>query len=338
MRPKEIPASSQLSPPDPVVHWARTQAGIPFLFPVQRLVIAGILDALASEDPEPRGQIAVLPTGAGKSLCFQAPAALDGRPTLVLYPLLALLQDQKRRFDELGIPAAVVRGGQSSADRREIWDGVRAGRIRAVLSNPETMVQPGTLRTIAGLGFVHLVVDESHCVCEWGKTFRPDYLRIPEIRRAAGIRVISAFTATAGPQVLTAIQEHLFPDCSPARLLGSPDRPNMGITVLPVLQKDVAIRQMLSDPGRLHGRSDLPLWAPGAALPRPAIVFCSSRAGCRELALRLYADHPGKVRFYHAGLERSEKDRIEHWFFDSPDGILVSTNAYGMAVVSYMFN
>ncbi|MFW5801572.1 MAG: helicase-related protein, partial [Spirochaeta sp.] len=130
-----------------------------------------------------------------------------------------------------------------------------------------------------------------------------------------------------------AIRRHLFPGFAPAVLQGNPDRPNMGLRVLPVINKDAAIRQIFADTREVPcGTPELPMWTPGAVMPRPAIVFCSSREGCQELALRLHDDHPGKVRFYHAGLEREEKDAIESWFFNSGNGILCSTTAYGMGV------
>lgn len=324
---------------DPVQEWAQQCAGIPFLFPVQRMVIAGILDALQlvmSENGEgykPRGQIAVLPTGAGKSLCFQIPTALDGRPVLVLYPLLALLQDQKRRFDELGIPAAVIRGGQSKQERTRVWQAVKKGEIRAILSNPEAMIQETNLSMLKELQIVHLIVDEAHCVCEWGKTFRPGYLEIPRIQREAVIPVLSAFTATAGPQVLETIRENLFPDYSPNELIGTPDRPNMAIRILAVADKDASIIEMFRSTGGLSGgTAELPMWTPGDEMPRPAIVFCASRAGTEDLAARLRKDHGNSVKFYHAGLEKAVKDELESWFFTSTDGILVSTCAYGMGV------
>ena len=321
---------------DPVVHWAKSTAGITYVFPIQRFVIAGMLDALAKkvdeDDDSKKGLIAVMPTGSGKTLCFQAAIALDGRPALVLYPLLALLEDQKRRFDELGIAAAVLRGGQSLQERNDLWAAVQCGKIKVVLSNPEAMLQAKTLEQAAKTGFAHLIVDESHCVCEWGKTFRPSYLQIPEIQRAANILLLSAFTATAGPEVLSTIQQYLFPECSPYVISGNPDRPNMTLRVMGCVNKEATIRQIFFDqhPNNMIDTEEVYMWRPGTALPRPAIVFCSSRKACEILCKILESDHPGKVLFYHAGLDREEKTRREKWFFDSSDGILVSTTAYGI--------
>lgn len=318
---------------DPVEYFAKEHAGIPFLFPVQRCIIAGILDSLADKSTVARGQLSVMPTGAGKSLCFQIPIALHPRPALVLYPLLALLQDQQRRFNELGISSAIVRGGQTRAERETIWQNVRDGKIRAVLTNPESMIQENTLKKLRDLKFGHMVVDEAHCVCEWGKTFRPTYLEIPKIQRDAAIPVLSAFTATAGPEVLTTVKNHLFPDYHPAVYTGTPDRPNMGLRVMPVINKDAAIRQMFADTRiAATGRAELPMWFPGAAIPKPAIVFCNSRKGCESLAKKLARDHSDTVNYYHAGIEREQKTAMEDWFFSSSDGILCSTTAYGMGV------
>ncbi|MDR2785547.1 MAG: DEAD/DEAH box helicase [Treponema sp.] len=225
--------------------------GLPYLFPYQRLVISNILEASeesrrGGEDPAgDRGamgnQIVILPTGAGKSLCFQLPAMLLPGPTLVLYPILSLMADQERRLRERGFEPVLLRGGQSEEERRDIWEKLRSGKSRFIIANPEVLLSPKVLDRLGGLGIAHIVIDEAHCVSEWGESFRPSYLRIGEIiaaceagetagetggtaggtegtRETAGGTIkprrplITAFTATASAPVLEKIGSYIFGD------------------------------------------------------------------------------------------------------------------------------
>jgi ATP-dependent DNA helicase RecQ len=302
--------------------------GLAALFPYQRLVVAGILrsvDKPDAEDARPR-EIVVLPTGAGKSLCFQVPAVALPGITVVAFPLLALISDQKRRMDHLGIPAAVITGATGQAERRRILEKLRDGRLRVLLSNPETLRGPSMLRALEGLRISHFVVDEAHCVIEWGERFRPAYLELHRIIEAAGPVRVSAFTATASPELRSRIATRLFGDRSWSSVAGSPDRPNIHYAVMRPIHGDHALTWLLRRPGPDP-------WPSFPPVPRPAIVFCPTRdeseRSARLLRLRL-RDHA--VRFYHAGLDRDEKTEIENWFFHSRNGVLCSTSAYGMGV------
>jgi len=129
--------------------------------------------------------VVVLPTGAGKSLCFQLAGLLLDGPTLVLLPLLSLLADQLRRLRESGVAAGELRGGQQRSERDALFASVAAGRVRIVLATPEACLVEGTLQRLAALSFSHLVVDEAHCIAEWGDSFRPSYLALGELARIA---------------------------------------------------------------------------------------------------------------------------------------------------------
>jgi ATP-dependent DNA helicase RecQ len=285
-------------------------------------VIANILEAAAAKnrapdenDRETQGrQIVILPTGAGKSLCFQLPAMLLSGPTLVIYPILSLMADQERSLKERGFEPVLLRGGQAPEERKALWEKVRRGQSRFIIANPEVLLSPRVKKELESLGLAHLVIDEAHCVSEWGESFRPGYLRIGEIISAAGKPLVTAFTATASAAVLEKIETYIF-NGPVRRVTGNPDRGNIAYAANGAILKDLAVRDLVSRRGG------------------PVIVFCSSRRGTERLARYLGFFPLGReIRFYHAGLSREEKTAAEQWFFKSPDGILTATCAYGMGV------
>ena len=294
---------------------ARNAFGVRFLFPWQRLVIANILDASRSfVEPVMGRQIVILPTGAGKSMCFLVPAILLRGATLVVYPLLALMADQKRRMDEAGIPCVVFRGGQG----RDVWAeniaAIRSGSAKVAIANPEVLSDGFLLDGLSGCGFSHIAIDEAHCVSEWGDTFRPSYLSLGNAVARIGAKVVTAFTATASPAVLARVGEILFGGKFHL-VRGDCDRPNIRYSV-----RCAAVKEKL-------------LLALSAEMERPMVVFCGTRART-EMAARLLSEIHGRnsVRFYHAGLDDSSKSEIEKWFFSCEDGILAATCAYGMGM------
>lgn len=303
---------------DPVATLARERFAIAYVQPYQRLVIANVLDTAEAETrPEagPLRQAILLPTGFGKSLCFQLPALLLRGLTVVVYPLLALMADQKRRLESLGIPCALIRGGQGEEERRAACTAVERGEAKIVITNPECLAQERILDFLAEARPSHLAIDEAHCVSEWGETFRPAYLELGRAIRALSPPAVSAFTATASPAVLEAIARIIFGGADYRLVEGNPDRPNIRYAVERSLCPEHTFIRLVTD------------------LPKPLVAFCASREGTQMLA-RLIRDRlPGcDARFYHAGLERAEKKNLEEWFFKSRDGVLVATCAYGMGV------
>ena len=284
-----------------------------YLFPWQRLVISNILegagyfgspnrkdDEIFTENtdlhfsPEPTDicadiphrQVAILPTGAGKSLCFMLPGVLLEGITVILFPLLSLMSDQKRRLDEQEIPAELLRGGQNRKEREAAWqrlenspeDGQNPDmkRPRFLLSNPETLIQPAALRRLSSLPIDHLVIDEAHTVPMWGREFRPALTRIPEIIDAIRPKMTSAFTATASDSVLAGIQEILFPN-EPAHVIrANPDRPNISYNVIPVLSKRRELRRLLA---RIIPARQMP----AAAYPGCGINLCQNQGSEQEI-------------------------------------------------------
>ena len=165
-------------------------------------------------------QIVLLPTGAGKSLCFMVPALLLSRPTLVIYPLLALMSDQMRRLEQAGIEAVVFQGQQTDEQRETNFRKIAAG-TKIILANPEVLQSEPLVKRLAGCHIIHAAIDEAHCVSEWGDTFRPAYLTLGGILSRMNIPVITAFTATASAPVLDRITEVLFNGPSEYPLFGN---------------------------------------------------------------------------------------------------------------------
>ncbi|MDR2510584.1 MAG: RecQ family ATP-dependent DNA helicase [Spirochaetaceae bacterium] len=315
---------------DPIQEAARSLFGMDYLFPYQRLVVGNIMEAYgalsekAAEDTDGGDadratlgrQIVILPTGAGKSLCFQLPAMMLKGPTLVIYPILSLMADQERRLAEKNFSPVILRGGQSAEEREAIWRKLESEESRFIIANPEVLLTEKLLAKLPELGVVHIVIDEAHCVSEWGESFRPSYLEISRIIEAARAPLVTAFTATASAQVLEKIEKYIFGGSARAhRIVGNPDRPNISYAARGCVLRDLAVRDLL------------------AVNEKPAIVFCSSRPGTERLARYLRNTlNCREIRFYHAGLEREEKDDVEKWFFSSAGGTLVATCAYGMGV------
>jgi ATP-dependent DNA helicase RecQ len=204
---------------DPLNGAVKRLFGLSYLFPYQRLVVSNILEAAqaygvpirwpgAGEQPAEGAkggdgnaeektdsdreclgrQIVILPTGAGKSLCFQLPAMLTEGPTLVIYPILGLMADQERRLEERGFSPVILRGGQSREERDAIWEKLRSGQSKFIIANPEVLLTPHVMARIEGLKIVHIVIDEAHCVSEWGRasgrvTWKSERSRKPPKRR-----------------------------------------------------------------------------------------------------------------------------------------------------------
>ncbi len=293
--------------PEPIEELARTRLGVRYLYPIQRFVVSNVLEGTC--------QIVVLPTGAGKSLCFQLPSLLLAGPTLVLVPLLSLLSDQLRKMQEAGIGAGALRGGMSREEKGALFRRIRSGEMKLVFATPEACLAESNLPELRTCAVGHLVVDEAHCVSEWGESFRPAYLEIGGLVRRLGVRVISAFTATASPAVIDSIRTLVFGGRDVRIVAGSADRPGISYSVLPVLSRGHALGVI------------------ARTAERPLLVFCRTRNDTEVTArglLRRCPDLP--VAFYHAGMTREERGAVERWFLPSRDGVLVATCAFGLGV------
>ena len=299
---------------DPAGIAAFENFGIKYLYPWQRLVIANIMDAASGENQEVLGkQIVLLPTGAGKSLCFQIPALLLQGSTLVIYPLLALMNDQYRRMIEGGMKCVIFRGGQSEEERESNFKEIENG-AKIIIANPEVLSNQKLLERLSECNICHVAIDEAHCVSEWGDSFRPLYLELGNVLKKLAVPVVTAFTATASPAVLSRIAEVLFE--GEAHIVRSEsDRPNIHYYVKKVSAKKTA--------ALILAKTE----------QRPMIIFCGSRSRTEDMAQELNTAYgEGTAKFYHAGLEREEKNEVEEWFFKQKNAVLCATCAYGMGV------
>jgi len=311
---------------DFVTQTAYNAFGIKYLYPWQRLVVANILEAyeyqknkaeyeeLDDEDTFCKGrQIVLLPTGAGKSLCFQVPALILDGPSLIIYPLLALMTDQQRRMEEGSLRSVTFRGGQTSAEQEENFRKIKDG-AQIILANPEVLQNESLLERLKTVGIKHIAIDEAHCTSEWGDSFRPAYLGLGKVIEVLNPPMITAFTATASPEVLSRVSEILFN--GEAHIVRSEsDRQNIHYFVKwsAVKKKEALVLARTEQ--------------------RPMIIFCGTRNKAEDMAQELNVCFGGgTARFYHAGLEKSEKEETEKWFYESKDGVLCATCAYGMGV------
>lgn len=312
---------------DFVTQTAWENFGIKYLYPWQRLVVANILEAYEyqkniqnfeslqeGDDSFCKGrQIVLLPTGAGKSLCFQLPALILDGPSLIIYPLLALMSDQQRRMEEGALRSVIFRGGQSREERLENYRKIKDG-AQIILANPEVLQSEELLGELKELNIKHIAIDEAHCCSEWGDSFRPAYLQLGRVIKTLNPPVITAFTATASPEVLKRVAEILF-DGNAHVVRSESDRQNIHYFVRYASAKKKEALYLAKTEAR------------------PMIIFCGTRDKTEDMAQELNVCFgSGTARFYHAGLEKKEKDETEKWFFESKDGILCATCAYGMGV------
>jgi ATP-dependent DNA helicase RecQ len=265
-----------------------------------------------------RDAIVVMPTGAGKSLCYQLPALMRDDLTLVVSPLVSLMQDQVEALERVAPGRAVLVNAQQDAGaNRAALERALTGQVRLLYIAPERFSSPGFAEALRAASIGLFVVDEAHCVSQWGHDFRPDYFRLADAARWLGSRAMMASTATATPQVAADIERRLgLRDA--VRVTTGFDRPNLSFTVVPC-------RGAADKRARLAG-------ALAEDDARPAIVYAGTRAETEDLADALAGALGIEVLAYHAGLGRQERAEGQRRFMTGEVDVVVATNAFGMGV------
>ncbi|MBY0459785.1 MAG: RecQ family ATP-dependent DNA helicase, partial [Gemmataceae bacterium] len=260
-----------------------------------------------------RDSLVVLPTGGGKSLCFQAPAVVRGGLTVVVSPLIALMKDQVDNLSRIGVPAACINSQMTAAEKAATAEGVKSGRTRLVFLSPERLVNTDVCRWLHRAGTHTVAVDEAHCVSHWGHDFRPEYRQLAKLRESFPEASVHAYTATATEQVRRDICQQLGLK-NPEVIVGSFDRPNLTFKVLPRLDLNAQVREVIDR----H---------PGDA----GIVYCLRRKDVDEMTAALKAAGY-RALAYHAGMDAQTRRQAQEAFAAEEADIVVATVAFGMGI------
>jgi ATP-dependent DNA helicase RecQ len=273
--------------------------------PGQDEIVAAILDG--------RDVLAVMPTGSGKSLCYQLPALLRDGLTVVVSPLIALMRNQVAQLRGYGIAAAALNSANDADENRAVLDDIARGGLRLVYIAPERLVKTETLALLKRAKVALLAVDEAHCISQWGHDFRPEYAALGSVQSALGGVQTVAFTATADAATRSDILAKLF-SREPVVFVHGFDRPNLRLA----MAAKAGGRKQVLDFVKKHSRHS-------------GIVYCASRRKTEELA-EFLSDNGVKALAYHAGMEPSVRSRNQDVFLQEDGVVVVATIAFGMGI------
>jgi len=280
-----------------------------FGFPGFRPGQEEIIDALMGG----KSVLAVMPTGAGKSLCFQVPALALGGLTIVVSPLLALMQDQVSALQLAGVRAETINSARGRGENVDVWRRVSAGEVSLLYLSPERLMTPRMLDALARLPVSLVAVDEAHCISQWGPAFRPEYADLVRLRALFPDAAMVALTATADAITRRDIADKLFGENAKIFVQGF-DRPNIHLAVT---FKQEWKQQMLAFLRGHDGES--------------GIIYCLSRKKTEETAT-LLLDHGVTALPYHAGMEKWQRDSNQDRFMREDAVVMVATIAFGMGI------
>ncbi|HYA05823.1 MAG TPA: DNA helicase RecQ [Xanthobacteraceae bacterium] len=283
----------------------RATFGFEAFRPGQAEIVAAILDG--------RDVLAVMPTGSGKSLCYQLPALLRDGLTIVVSPLIALMRNQVAQLRGYGVAAAALNSANDASENRSVLDQIARGDLRLVYIAPERLVKAETLARLKRAKIAMLAVDEAHCISQWGHDFRPEYAALGTVQAELGGVQTMALTATADAATRTDILGKLF-SREPAVFVHGFDRPNLRLA----MQAKIGSRNQVLDFIKNH-------------LGQSGIVYCSSRRKTEELAEFLRASGV-KALPYHAGMESAVRSRHQDVFLQEDGVVVVATVAFGMGI------
>ncbi len=265
-----------------------------------------------------RDALVVMPTGSGKSVCYQLPALIRDDLTLVVSPLVSLMQDQVSALEQVAPGrVAVVNAQRGFEANAAALQRVHEGSVRLLYVAPERFGSPRFVQAIAGVRVGLFVVDEAHCVSQWGHDFRPDYFTLADAAARVGARATLALTATATPRVADDIVRRLRLR-DPVRVTTGFDRPNLSFAVVPcrgALDKERRLAAALSEPDAL-----------------PAIVYAGTRDATERLARALAGSVEARTVVYHAGMDRGARAAAQERFMSGEAEVIVATNAFGMGI------
>lgn len=290
---------------DAIIDAVRRTWGYDRLRPLQAEAVRAAL--------QQRDSLVVLPTGGGKSLCYQVPPLLAGRTDIVVSPLISLMKDQVDGLRANGYPAAALHSALDPSERAEAERFIASGECRLVFVSPERLVTSWFLRTVESLGIRSFAVDEAHCISHWGHDFRPEYRQLAVLKERIPGASLHAYTATATERVRNDIIEQLGLH-EPTVLVGQIDRPNLIYRLVPRLDRRAQVSEVLA---RHSGDA--------------AIVYCLSRKDTESLAEHL-ARQGHRVAHYHAGLDSGTRTRAQDAFARAEIDVIVATVAFGMGI------
>ncbi len=305
----ELREPQEISAPEPEVLLERF--GLSSFRPGQREAVTAALEG--------RDSLVVMPTGGGKSLCYQLPALTGDGLVLVVSPLIALMSDQLRRVQDGGVPACMLASGMGEGHNERSLAAIRSGEARLALVAPERFSSAAFRSAVAATRVSLFVVDEAHCVAEWGHDFRPDYLRLHDAIESLGRPPVMALTATATPRVAGEIERRLGLR-QPVSVRSGFDRPNIAFDVVAMEGKGAVARKRAALMHVLAGDDS-----------RPAIVYCGTRRDT-ESVCELIERGGIAARGYHAGMSPAARTESQEAFMDGRVEVIVATNAFGMGV------
>lgn len=284
----------------------RTYFGFDELRPGQDEVVQAIMAG--------RDAMGIMPTGGGKSLCYQLPALCRPGLTVVVSPLIALMKDQVDALQARGIPAAAINSSLGAEEYRQVMQALRYGELKIVYVAPERFAQEGFMTLLRGLQISLLAVDEAHCLSQWGHDFRPDYLRLGRVREALGYPQTVALTATATAHVrediLTTLQLK-----EPAVVISGFARDNLDFAITHCESRKAKFERIQQVVSR---------WKTG-------IIYCSTRKNVMLVFEELSSRHVNVVA-YHAGMTDEEREFSQNAFVSGRADVVVATNAFGMGI------
>lgn len=261
-----------------------------------------------------RDVLGIMPTGAGKSICYQVPALMFDGITIVVSPLISLMKDQVSALVQSGVAAAYINSSLTHAQYLKVLQNTESGKYKIIYVAPERLCAPAFLGICRNLNISMVAVDEAHCVSQWGQDFRPSYLKIPDFIDALNSRpVVGAFTATATGAVRDDIKT-LLRLVSPLVVTTGFDRPNLFFSVMQPKNKSIELMKLIKERKNESG-----------------IVYCSTRKAVGEVCELLQKNGFAATR-YHAGLDENERRRNQDDFVYDRATIMVATNAFGMGI------